>query len=252
MRTVFFRLGRALGGVVRNDLGDESKPHESLPQMMPLIESKVVDGILRLLTACAAQALFRQNFSGQDVEGEEVLRTRAPGPGTWVHIPTRRPFLTLCMVAVVTGEQPVRPRIDEVRVSALGTEVVHFSSAYVLAIGTEVVKCMGEVARELAPPGIAWLVANSRLVVPDPSGSVPRADTLQPIRLGATIYPMHALRLRIDVPCFRSRKSPALPGGALASRALQLVGELLHLSGHGAAEKLAPHRAAKRFQLIGF
>ena len=32
--------------------------------------------------------------------------------------------------------------------------------------------------------------------------SVPSPDTLQPIRLGATIYPMHALRLRLQRSLF--------------------------------------------------
>lgn len=148
MRTLFFRFSRYLGGVVGNDCKDQLNPLEPVLQMMPLIKPKIIDCILRLSTARAAQAFPRKYFAGQDIETEEVFRSRASGPCTWIHISPRRPFLTLCMVASVTGKQPVRPEIDDVRVSALGTKVVHFSPAAFLAIGTEAVKCVSKVVEK--------------------------------------------------------------------------------------------------------
>ena len=53
-------------------------------------------------------------------------------------------------------------------------------------------------------------------------------------------------------PVSGAGRGPALPGRALASRTSQFVGKLLHSSGHGSEEKLAPNGAAKRLQLACF
>ena len=93
VRAQRFRFSRHLGGVVGNDPGDEPKPHKPLPQMMPLVESEVVDCPSCFSVPTRAQVFLREYLPGHGVVGEEPFRVGGSGPCARIDIARRRPLL---------------------------------------------------------------------------------------------------------------------------------------------------------------
>ena len=75
------------------------------------------------------------------------------------------------MIAIVAGENPVRPLVCLLRELAFRAEMLYLSSANLLAVGAEAEKYLTEVtAKDI--PETTWLFANIVAMVINPLGGM--------------------------------------------------------------------------------
>ena len=159
--------------------------------MVPLIKLQVVNGSLCLNATEWAKVAFGKDFSRLRVKGKITLRECRARLCTRVYIASRRPSLPFSIVTIVACENPVGPRVNQFWITALGLEVVYFSSSYGFTVPTESPKWDSQVWEKCPPVGIARSVSYSLSVVLNPSKCVNGTNWPQSGGLRSPVYPVH-------------------------------------------------------------
>jgi hypothetical protein len=91
----------------------------------------------------------------------------------------------------MTGEDPVVPVVDQMRIAALGLEMVHLSLAVLFAVSAELEERILQWLSECVPVLVAWPSTSPIVVEVDPTRSVTQTDGFEPLRLARALHEVH-------------------------------------------------------------